>query len=139
MSEPSSKTDRFPRILFFASAAVLVFGYGLVVGELRIFPYRVIAAARDGLIEVRKHFLARGSIAHRGGVELPFYYREVEETGPVRPSPTSEACHGLNLVTRMDAGLKLSAVLMDMDGKVVHRWDADWFGSGPMPTTSRRT
>jgi len=125
------RNERFSRILFIASAAFLLFGYGVAVGEFRIFPYRVLAMARDGFTELGTQVMARGPVRMRAMVEHAWYYEEVENPGPLPPSPTKEAHPGLNLVTRIGPGLELSASIIAMNGRVVQSWDTDWFRIWP--------
>ena len=55
-------------------------------------------------------------------------------TGYSRKLPThlpGAAYPGLNLVTAVEADARLAAYIMDMEGKVIHSWDVDWFRIWP--------
>jgi hypothetical protein len=107
--------------MFCASLALLVFAYGIAVGKYRIFPYRVLRAAANAAVAMK----ARLS-SERSWLYLP--------TGESRRLPTyaPEAAYpGLNLVTAVAADNHLAAYIMDMEGRIIHSWDVDWFEVWP--------
>ena len=123
---------RHASLVFFCTALLLLaFGYGVVVGVYHVFPYRVLALALEGFLEVRRQAVRLGGGGGASTARLPWYY--VRVTAPLRPPiyNTPQAYAGLNLVTRIAAGMELSASLMDLDGKQVHAWNVDWFRIWP--------
>ena len=115
------KADRLALLFFMASVACLLFCYGVVVGKYEIFPYRILALAKQGFRDLRG----------KNEDNLPWYYRRVKDRHPAPLPGNGEACEGLNLVVRMAAGELLSAEIIDMDGKKLHEWNIDWFEIWP--------
>ncbi len=117
--------DRFARSLFIISLLWIVFGYGFMVGRYKIFPYKLFTLAAKGYKETRNQQLLSES--------RPWWYKN-----PVKPRTkairnTSSAFEGLNLVTMFDLNNSLSAVIMTMDGKILHKWELDFFSLWPKP------
>ena len=103
------------------SVALLVFGYGLAVGLLKIFPFQAIVSAWEGA----------GELAIRCEMTLPEYYSPVKRPPPAAIYNTSQAYQGLNLVVGVVTDHKLCVKIMDMDGHTLHKWDIDWFKIWP--------
>jgi hypothetical protein len=127
------KKDRFALFFFIASAAFLIFGYGVAVGNYKIFPYRIAWLAKKGFVEIQKQLLLNGYLGQISEKSLPWYYRRVAKPylSPIRN--TSQAFQGLNLVTKVAAGQEISAEIIDMDGRQLHTWNIDWFRIWPNP------
>ncbi len=117
--------DKLALLFFVGSVACLVFSYGVLVGKYHVFPYRILALAADGFRE----------LSTKSGRRLPEYYTRVDTRSDARPRPpltnTQAAYKGLNLVTQVTSGHKLSVQLMDMEGQSVHEWNLDWFRVWP--------
>ena len=120
------KKDRWALYLFVASAAFLIFGYGVTVGMLRIFPFPIFVNAARGYIE----FCTRYEIGAIGKA-LPWYYMRVPKPYPPAVRNTPQAYQGVNLVAAVGPNRTLLAKIMDMDGEILHRWDIDWFKIWP--------
>ena len=122
--------DRFAYHLFLASVLLLIFGYGVSVGIFHFFPYfgilRTMKGAARGYIELCSRYDI-GTIGKR----LPWYYTPVRSPYPEAVRNTDQAHQGLNLVSRIAADNKLVVDVMDMDGKIVHQWNLDWFEIWP--------
>ncbi len=118
----SGTANRLPKLCFFLSIAFAVFGYGVAVGVYRIFPYKFIELAKAGFDELKV----------QSGIELPWYYRRIENDSTPLGSP-DRAFPGLNLVTRIATDLELSADIITMDGKPLHRWSIDFHEMWPDP------
>jgi len=123
--------ERIALLLFFASAAVFVFGYGVMVGKYEVFPYHVFSLAKEGFAELKIQALRTGHLSNWSDKQLPWYYRHVAKPYHTSIRNTDQAFKGLNLVTRVAAGLELSAEIMDMDGRKLHAWNIDWFRIWP--------
>jgi hypothetical protein len=123
--------DRTALVIFCASFAVLLFGYGVTVGKYKVFPYQIFPLAKKGYVELKTQALRIGNLSNRSEKQLPWYYRRVAKPylPPIRN--TGKGFKGLNLVTRVAAGLELSAEIIDMDGRKLHSWNIDWFRIWP--------
>ncbi len=109
---------------FLLSIAMLVFGYGLVVGRYQIFPYKKLESIAKECREVCRqlHWFSRvGCMAYK---RAPY---------PDRPAlrNTGQACEGLNLVTELADERMWLGKIMDLDGKTLHEWNLDWFTIWP--------
>lgn len=108
------------RCCFTASAVALALGYGVLAGMLGWFPSGLFARALEGYSALRR---APGS-------EGEWYRKSVRHPGPPPIANSGHAQPGLNLVTRIGKDT-LEAVVIDLDGKEVHRWSPDWFALWP--------
>lgn len=104
--------DRISWLLFQFSLMLVACGYGIAVGKYEIFPFRQLYAA--------KHAFDR--VTNRTEYYIP---AEAPREKPVHW--TTEPCAGVNLVTSVVADNRLSARIMDMNGKTLHEWPVDWF------------
>ena len=118
--------DRFALSLYFASAAFLLFGYGVAVGFFHIFPFRII----DSAIKGYREFRLRSEIDVTGNA-VPWYFKRLEKPYPPAILNTDQACPGVNLVAQVGPKRVLLVKLMDLDGRTLHRWDIDWFELWP--------
>jgi hypothetical protein len=108
-----------------ASAAFLIFLAGLVAGRYRWFPTSFLELAVRGARELRA----------KGDTEaLPWFYRRLPPPLPAAVTRGDGVEPGLNLVTRLAANEELAAEIMDMEGRVRHRWNVDWFSVWPDAT-----
>lgn len=123
MSSRSSTlfSDRVSLICFTASAALLIFVLGIAVCRYQWFPYPYVELALEGFRHVRG----------RASDRLPWYYRRVTWKTTEGILNTDRAWEGLNLVTRVADDKKLAAEILDMDGRVLHRWPINWFDIWP--------
>lgn len=114
--------DRFAHILFLAAVSILIFAYGVGVGKYELFPYRWLELAAEGYQELK---YTRTN---------PFANKPVNHHKPPITYNAKRAYNGLNLVAKVAPNLHLSIELMDMNGRKVHDWDADWFDIWPDAT-----
>lgn len=114
-------TDRIALHLCWVCAAALIFGYGIAVARYKLFPFRAIVLAEAGCRKLCSPKPSNNCV-----------FTRLART-PLRAAihRTPQACDGLNLVTRMGVGGRLSVDVFDMDGVAVHRWDIDWFNIWP--------
>lgn len=121
------------KVLFALGLFGLVFGFGVAVGEYKLFPYQV---ARDGANAARDLQLNWKSYLHMEPTKYLFPAR-VEGEGVTVYIP-DRAQHGLTFMTGLfDSRVGLQ--LIDMDGTVLHRWIPDYdriwreAGTGELP------
>ena len=108
-----SAIDRLAYVLFWVSAALLVFSFGMLACKYRLFPYSILGHAGRGLKELKINI----------GIEHPMlYYRRAKAPHAPALRNTGQSCEGLNLVVRVAAERVLSAKVMDRDGKTLHEW-----------------
>jgi hypothetical protein len=107
--------------MFCASLVLLAFAYGVAVGRLEIFPWKMIRQAISSARDVRSKLAAEPS----------WLYAPTTYTRKLPIHDRDAAYPGLNLVTSVQADNRLAAYIMDMDGRVVHSWDVDWFRVWP--------
>jgi len=113
--------DRIALCLFLISIALLVFGYGVVVGKYHVFPYKVFELATEGFQQ----------LIRTDEEKLPWYFKRVIKTQRAPVYNTGRAYEGLNLVVQMAAGPMISLKIMDIDGQKLHEWKIDWFKIWP--------
>lgn len=110
--------DRVAFHLFWVSAALLGLGYGVLAGMFQWFPQGWFAGAVQGLQQIQ------------GGRDDAWYFKTVKSPGPPAIANSGHAQPGVNLVTEILAD-ELSIKVMDLEGKVLHRWPIDWFKIWP--------
>jgi hypothetical protein len=118
---PKIRSDLLALVLFCASLLLLAFAYGVAVGRFRIFPYVVLTDAVDSAKAMRRRLTGEKSRLYMPTTfsrKLPRYLPDA-------------AYPGLNLVTAVAADDRLAAYIMDMEGKVIHSWEVDWFEIWP--------
>lgn len=111
-------TDLIAKALLVYALVLSGFVYGYAVREYGIFPsahIRNAMASFQGLVPDLHTLLYTETAFTRS---LPTHI-------PERTSP------GLNLVTEIDAEETIAARIMDMEGRVVHAWNVDWFDIWP--------
>ena len=111
--------DRISVFLFVASIVCFSFIYGVFVARYRVFPYKLFALAKS---MVREYIYKD---------RIMFYF--LKSNYPHRSAiyNSGQAYEGLNLVTSIRADEKISAKIMDLDGKIIHEWIVDWFKIWP--------
>lgn len=115
------RSDFIAAATFCASLALLVFAYGIAVGKYQIFPFRILKAAARAAEDIQGRLSSERSWLYvRAGDSrrLPTYVPEA-------------AYRGVNLVTAVAADDQLAAYIMDMEGRIIHSWDVDWFEVWP--------
>jgi hypothetical protein len=118
-----------PILISVLGAALLVFALGYTVGAFRLFPHHyiknAITAARS-LAEVEKQ--------KKFSVEIlrPAAKSRLGSDGPVSVYLKDRAFDGVTMFTGFD-GNRYSAVLVDMEGKTLHRWQKDFSAVWPNP------
>jgi hypothetical protein len=109
------RRERLGRSIFLSSTAFLLFvggfSYGYFVVSTRSFPHRIISQALRDVEDVLD--LVRAN-AHE--------IRSSRKTGGVTVHDRALAQPGLTMLTAFD-GQIFRPLLIDMDGKVVHRWE----------------
>ncbi|MBL8726189.1 MAG: aryl-sulfate sulfotransferase [Planctomycetes bacterium] len=112
--------DRWPRRLFCASALALTLGYGVLAGMFGWFPQGLFARAAQGF----------GALVPGAAADREWYFKTVRTPSPPPIANSGRAQPGLNLVTAIGADA-LEALVLDLDGKQLHRWSIDWFQLWP--------
>jgi hypothetical protein len=101
---------------------MLSFGYGFLSHWKRIFPYHTIKTVKEAVVSLFSD-------------SLPWYYRKGDyPTQNIVNYNAKSAFAGLNLINSVDWNDSLSVKLIDMRGKIIHKWDIDWFKLWPNPT-----
>jgi len=112
--------DRISVLFFVVSITCFSFVYGWIVGKYHVFPYKLFELAESG----------GKKIIFKDTNDFDYFKPAIY---PHRPAiyNSGQACEGLNLVTSITAGRKISAKIMDLDGKSIHEWIVDWFKIWP--------
>lgn len=110
--------------MFCASLVLLAFAYGVAVARFEIFPWATIRDAIGSAKEMRRKLSG----------ERSWIYVPTTHTRKLPVHLPDAAYPGLNLVTSLAADDRLAAYVMDMDGRVVHSWNVDWFRVWPDAT-----
>lgn len=115
------RSDFVAVAMFCVSLVLLAFAYGVAVGAYEIFPHAVLSEG-VGFAKAMRSRLA----GEKSWLYIPTTYsRKV-------PTYLPEAAYpGLNLVTAVEADDRLAAYIMDMEGKIIHSWEVDWFKIWP--------
>lgn len=96
-------------------AVFLIFLLGLAAGRYGWMPAKILAVLETGY----------RAVATAG--DLPWYYARLEPPYPPAITHRDGAQPGLNLVTRLKGDAGLAAEIVDLDGRVLHTWNVDWF------------
>ena len=102
--------------LFLAGLLALAFGYGVAVGKGLLFPYLVINNAVDAARDWRENW--RQYLGLRSEFVLP----SERTAGGVTRYDRAAAWPGDTFLTMFHDG-RFGAVLVDMEGRELHRWD----------------
>lgn len=113
---------RVARAVSFVCAFFLIFLLGLAAGRYDWMPAKLLDVLENGY---RQLSTVR---------ELPWYYARLEPPYPPAITHRDGAQPGVNLVTRLTGDAGLAAEILDMDGRVLHRWNVDWFRVWPDAT-----
>lgn len=107
-----------PKALFWLSCAALAFGYGVAVGEFRLFPYGLL---QDGWNSAKD---LRANLETALGVRPAYFLAPARHTGAgVTRYVRDRTAPGLTLVSGFfDGGNELR--LIRLDGSIVRRWPA---------------
>ena len=106
--------------LFVGGLIALVFLGGMVVGRLGTFPYPLLNAGWDAAIDWRAHW------REYLGLTTKYHQPSARTAGGVTVHDRARAFPGYTLVATYlpEQGGQYDAYLLDMDGKVVNRWNA---------------
>jgi len=116
-----SRSDFLAAALFCVALVLAAFAYGVAVGWRHIFPYAMLTEAFGYVKQVG------GTISN----EWSWLYIPTKEVRKIPTHVPGAAYPGLNLVTAVVADNHLGAYIMDMDGRILHSWDVDWFKIWP--------
>src|SRR4051794_8837325 len=108
--------ERLERGLFLAGLLAFAFGYGVAVGKGLLFPYVVINNAIDAARDWRENW--RQYLGLRSEFVLP----TARTAGGVTRYDRAAAWPGDTFLTMFHDG-HIGAVLVDMEGRALHRWD----------------
>lgn len=112
----------FSKTLFVVSVGVVIFGYGVVVGTYRVFPYHQLELVKDTIAEL----YAQSSMMAK--IEPTEHLKDGRHdgTGALQHRPNSMSA-GYTLVTGFfDGGLEIR--LLSPDGSPRHRWPVQFSG-----------
>jgi hypothetical protein len=102
------------RIVFAVGAALLVFGYGVAVGKLRLFPHDMIEAAAEAGRDWRENWRHYLGIRSR-------WLQPTARTATLPVHDPARAWAGHTFVTQYKDGA-FGGDLLAMDGTVLHHW-----------------
>jgi hypothetical protein len=111
-----SVRERFELGLFLAGLLALAFGYGVAVGKGLAFPHVLINNAIDAARDWRENW--RQYLGLRSEFVLP----SARTAGGVTRHDRAAAWPGYTFLTLFHDG-RFGAVLIDMEGHLLHRWD----------------
>ena len=120
--DPQKRSFSLSKLLFVISLCVISFGYGYVTFASGCFPNTLIT---ETLVFIDEYI---------NRSELPEYLSKTDYIVKVPVHSEEYAYKSLSLVTSATKDRKLAATIIDMDGKVVHEWEIDWFEIWPDPT-----
>jgi hypothetical protein len=123
-----SAVDRIAVAVFVLGLAVLAFGYGFVAGKREIFPHDQVSQLEEAAEAFYKTYLQPAWRATQG-LALP---ARDDRAGAIQHDPARTA-PGLTFLT-LYAEDGFEARLIDLEGKVLHRWKTRYSGVFPNPT-----
>lgn len=115
-------TDKLSLSMFVLSLCILMFLYGYASHQFKIFPYSFLAEA------------AKQANLFLSSTLNPWFYRKTTHTQKLPTYEKHKAYNGLTLVTSIASDYSLVVSVIDMNGKLVHQWDTDWFRIWPDAT-----
>ena len=113
---PDIVRERLEVGLFLAGLLALAFGYGVAVGKGLLFPHVLINNAVDAARDWRENW--RQYLGLRSEFVLP----SARTAGGVTRYDRAAAWPGYTFLTMFHDG-HIGAVLVDMEGRALHRWD----------------
>lgn len=117
-------------VVFLSGLTVMVFLAGMTVGRVGLFPWPVVNSAIDAVTDLRENW------RHYLGVGSKYEAPTNRSTGGVTVHDPALAFDGFTFVAayRSDKPGRYNAYLLDMEGNVVHEWDAYFRRVWPNPT-----
>jgi hypothetical protein len=103
--------EKVARACFVLGFAALVFGYGYLVRSWKLPPYSEIKQASDALQAVALYLTDTDYLT----------FDTAHASGGATIADEAAVAPGLTFVSRYD-GQQFAAELVDLDGRVVHRW-----------------
>lgn len=116
-------SDKLSFAGFITACTILVFFGGFLVRDFKLFPYNYYAKAMQGYKKMRNQVSGK----------LPVHYQRLNKPFPEISNEIAKPYEGLNLVTKATSNDNLTAEIIDSQGKVVHKWDINWFEMWPNP------
>ena len=104
------------KIYFFIACVMLVFAYGVAVGNYQIFPYSILKSAQDAALDWEKNYRHYSEVRP----EKYLYKARHEGAGVIYYNP-EESYAGVTMITSMWHHTN-GVNLIDMDGSVIHEW-----------------
>ncbi len=110
----------FAPVLFAIGLALMILLAGIVVGSAHLFPYTVLNAAQDAALDLKENW------RHYLGIRSNYALATNRTQGGVIKHDQQLAFDGYTFITAYGAGgtQGYNAYLLDMEGRVVHEWDA---------------
>ena len=107
-------------VLFAAGVTVMVFVGGMIAGRLGLFPWPVINSAKEAVLDLHDNW------RHYLGIQSKYEMESARPAGGVTIHDPALAFDGYTLVAayRSDRPGRYDAYLLDMDGRIVHEWEA---------------
>lgn len=112
-----------PKVLAIWGAVLVIFAWGYATNRFRLFPASHISDATDTLLELKSRLSG----------ELPHFYHPTDQTKTVSILKPAEMAPGVTLITGVGPERTLFARLVDPQGKILHRWDINWWKMWPNP------
>lgn len=109
------------RVLFLYGVILISGAYGYAAAVNGWFPTRLVDQAMLGFSKVEE----------MAGWKYPWYYRKVGNLPAVKAFRPKEIAPGLTLITALGSAKHPEARVIDSRGKVVQRWNINWFNLWP--------
>ena len=121
MAERTPRWQIVERAAFACGCLAIAFLAGMYVTRARVFPYPQLNAAQDAVSDWRENW------RHYLGLKSRFALPSDATTGGVVQHDPALAYQGYTLVSayRPSSHPGFNSYLLDMDGKIVHEWNAD--------------
>ena len=117
----ANQSERLPKIMFFVSAAILIYGYGLASEKFGWFPAPQITEA----------FYSFQTLQQAAEVDDVLYADTQETTETSATVENAELSDGLILVMGVTENRENIIRVIDRDGAIVHELRPDWFEIWP--------
>lgn len=117
-------------LVFLTGLGMMVFLAGMATGRLGLFPWPIIHAAADAVADLRENW------RHYAGLRSKYEATTTRTEGGLIAHDPTLAFQGYTFVAayRSDRPGRYNAYLLDMDGAIVHEWDAYFRRIWPNPT-----